>query len=196
MNPQTVLSWQQTIDAAWAQQGGGITIDQLRAIMPTLAADRAAEYLPMLNAAMAEAQINTPQRQAAFLAQIAHESQELTKFEEGASGAQYEGNRNLGNTRPGDGRRFKGRGPIQLTGRDNYTRAGRALGLDLVGNPGQAAEPSVGFRTAGWFWNDKKLNPLADRGDFRTITRRVNGGLTHLAEREAYYAAAKRALGV
>lgn len=196
MNPQTVLSWQQTIDAAWAQQGGGITVDQLRTIMPTLAADKAAEYLPMLNAAMAEARINTPRRQAAFLAQIAHESQELTKFEEGSSGAQYEGRRVLGNTQPGDGRRFKGRGPIQLTGRDNYTRAGRALGLDLVGNPGQAAEPSVGFRTAGWFWNDKKLNPLADRGDFRTITLRVNGGLTHLAEREAYYAAAKRALGV
>ena len=195
MNPQAVLAWQQTVEAVW-QQAGGITIDQLRTIMPTLSADKAAEYLPLLNAAMAEAQINTPRRQAAFLAQLAHESGELKYFEELASGAAYEGRRDLGNTQPGDGRRYKGRGPIQLTGRANYRAAGEALGLDLEGDPEQAARPDVGFRTAGWFWNSRDLSPLADAGDFREITHRVNGGYNGMADREKYYATAKRALGI
>jgi putative chitinase len=120
----------------------------------------------------------------------------LRQFEEQASGAAYEGKRILGNTHPGDGRRYKGRGPIQLTGRDNYRRAGRALGLDLEGNPTMAAEPRVGFRTAGWFWTSKDLNRFADAGDFREVTRRINKGLKGMAERERYYAAAKRALGI
>lgn len=196
MNPQTVLAWQQTIDAAWQQQQGGITVDQLRKIMPTLSAAKAAEYLPLLNAAMAEAQINTPQRQAAFLAQIAHESSELKFFEELASGKEYEGRRDLGNTHPGDGERYKGRGPIQLTGRANYREAGAALGLELENNPRKAAEPPVGFRTAGWFWNKKDLNRYADAGNFREITRRINGGYNGMPSREKYYAAAKRALGI
>lgn len=182
--------------AAQAAPGGGITVDQLRAIMPNLSAAKAAEYLPLLNAAMAEAQINTPQRQAAFLAQVAHESAQLRYFEELASGAAYEGRKDLGNTQPGDGRRFKGRGPIQLTGRANYRAAGQALGLDLEGNPKMAAQPDVGFRTAGWFWNKKDLNTLADSGNFREITRRVNGGYNGMADRERYYAAAKKALGI
>jgi putative chitinase len=200
-----VLGWQQTVNAAWDQQvsalagqappGGGITAEQLRAVMPQLSASKAAEYLPLLNGAMAEAGINTPRRQAAFLAQLAHESGQLRYFEEIASGAAYEGRRDLGNTQPGDGRRYKGRGPIQLTGRNNYRAAGQALGLELEGNPRQAAEPRVGFRTAGWFWNSRDLNRFADAGDFREITRRINGGFNGLAERERYYAEAKRALG-
>jgi predicted chitinase len=197
MDSQAVLGWQQSINEVWQQQQpGGITIDQLRKIMPTLSADKAAAYLPLLNAAMAEAQINTPQRQATFLAQLAHESGELKYFEELASGAEYEGRRDLGNTKPGDGRRYKGRGPIQLTGRDNYRAAGQALGLDLEGNPPLAADPQVGFRTAGWFWNTKDLNRFADAGDFREVTRRVNGGYNGMADREKYYTAAKQALGI
>lgn len=203
-----VLAWQQTVNTAWDQQqatlgglaqaqpGGGITIEVLRAVMPNLSASKAAEYLPLLNAAMAEAQINTPQRQAAFLAQLAHESVELRYFEEIASGQAYEGRRDLGNTQPGDGRRYKGRGPIQLTGRANYRDAGRALGLDLEGNPPLAAEPRVGFRTAGWYWTTRDLNRLADKGDFVGITRRINGGTNGLADRQRYYATARRALGI
>jgi type VI secretion system secreted protein VgrG len=171
----------------------GVTLEQLRAIMPRLPPDRAEQYLPYLNQAMAEANINTPQRKAAFLAQLAHESGELNHFEELASGAAYEGRRNLGNTQPGDGVRYKGRGPIQLTGRANYRDAGKALGLDLEGNPKIVSTPGVGFRTSAWYWDENKLNELADRGDFRAITRRINGGFKGLADREAYY---RRALNV
>jgi predicted chitinase len=182
--------------AAAAAAPGGITEAQLRAVMPNLSAAKAQQYLPLLNQAMAEAQINTPKRQAAFLAQLAHESGELRYFEEIASGAKYEGRKDLGNTQPGDGRRYKGRGPIQLTGRANYRAAGRALGLDLEGNPPLAARPDVGFRTSGWFWTSKDLNRFADSGDFRELTRRINGGYNGLAEREHYHSAAKKALGI
>lgn len=206
MNEQgraAVLAWQQAVNAAWDQQNtalagqnqpGCITLAQLRAIMPNLPKDKE-KVLPLLNAAMAEWKINTPKRQAAFLAQLAHESGQLKWFEELASGAAYEGRRDLGNTQPGDGRRYKGRGPIQLTGRANYRAAGKALGLPLEANPELAALPEVGFRTAGWFWDTKDLNRLADAGNFREITRRVNGGFNGLAERERFYEAAKKALG-
>lgn len=174
---------------------GGVSVQQLRSIMKHLSSARAKEVLSHLNEAMAEARINTPKRQAAFLAQLAHESGEFRYFEEIASGAAYEGREELGNTQPGDGKRFKGRGPIQLTGRSNYRAAGKALGLDLEGNPKRAADVDVGFRTAGWFWSSRKLNTYADRGNFREITRRINGGFNGLAAREAYYARAKQVLG-
>jgi putative chitinase len=142
---------------------------------------------------MRAAAITTPKRQAAFLAQLAHESAEFRYFEELASGEAYEGRRSLGNTQPGDGVRYKGRGPIQLTGRANYRAAGQALGIDLEGNPRRAADVDVGFRTAAWFWTRRKLNSHADRGDFREVTRLINGGYNGLASRMAYY---RRALDV
>jgi putative chitinase len=142
---------------------------------------------------MAEASINNRMRQAAFIAQLAHESGELRYFEEIASGAQYEGRTDLGNTQPGDGRRYKGRGPIQLTGRSNYRAAGAALGIDLERYPERAADLDVGFRVAAWFWTSRGLNGLADAGDFRGITKRINGGYNGLSAREAYY---HRALSV
>ncbi len=169
---------------------GGVSLAQLRKIMPNLSAAKAEQYLPHLNKAMAEAGINTPKRQAAFIAQLAHESGEFRYMEEIASGAAYEGRKDLGNTQPGDGKRFKGRGPIQLTGRANYAAAGKALGLDLVNNPTQAATPEVGFRTAAWFWNTRNLNSYADAGNFKEVTRRINGGYNGLADREKYYARA------
>ncbi|MFT3711918.1 MAG: LysM peptidoglycan-binding domain-containing protein [Archangium sp.] len=174
---------------------GGISAAQLRAIMPNLSAADANRYLPYLNAAMAEGGINTPLRQAAFLAQLAHESGQLRYFEEIASGAAYEGRRDLGNTQPGDGVRYKGRGPIQLTGRSNYTAASRALGVDLVNHPELAATPEVGFRIAQWFWNSRNLNSYADARNFDAITLRVNGGYNGKASRDAYYARAKQVLG-
>jgi len=174
---------------------GGVSVEQLRAIMPNLSKEKAEAYLPHLNAAMAEANINTPQRQAAFLAQLAHESGEFRWMEELASGAAYEGRKDLGNTQPGDGVRFKGRGPIQLTGRANYEAAGKALGIDLVNNPKRAADPDVGFRTAAWFWTQKGLNNFADKGDFLTITKRINGGTNGLADRQKYYNRALQTLG-
>ncbi|WP_422723938.1 peptidoglycan-binding protein [Hyalangium rubrum] len=172
---------------------GGVTLSQLKSIMPHLSDARARQTLPHLNKAMAEAKINTPKRQAAFIAQLAHESGEFRYFEELASGRAYEGRRDLGNIHPGDGVRYKGRGPIQLTGRSNYRAAGRALGIDLEGNPKRAADVDVGFRTAAWFWNSRNLNSYADAGNFREVTRRINGGYNGLASRQAYYS---RALNV
>ena len=163
--------------------------------LPTAKAER---YLVPLNQAMAEFLINARLRKAAFLAQVAHESGELAWFHEFASGIAYDISRNprkareLGNTRPGDGPRYKGRGPIQLTGRSNYRACGKALGLDLEGNPELGVEPRIAFRTAGWFWSTHNLNVLADKQDFRQITRRINGGYTHHAERVKYYERALR----
>jgi len=176
-----------------AGNGKGLTLDQLKRIMPNLSDAKARAYLPHLNNAMAEAGINTKQRQAMFVAQLAHESGEFRYMEEIASGAAYEGRKDLGNTQPGDGVRFKGRGPIQLTGRSNYRAAGKALGIDLENNPKRAADPDVGFRTAAWFWNSRNLNTYADAGNFREVTRRINGGYNGLSSREAYY---NRALNV
>lgn len=172
----------------------GVSLSDLHRIMPALPMSKARKYLPLLNKAMAEAHINTRQRKAMFLAQLAHESVQLKYFEEIASGAAYEGRTDLGNTHPGDGVRYKGRGPIQLTGRSNYRAAGRALGLPLEKHPKLAARPSVGFRTAGWFWTSRGLNHYADQGNFREVTRRINGGYNGLDSRLAYYRRALRVL--
>jgi putative chitinase len=156
------------------------------------------EYLDNINAALEEGSINTCLRKAAFLAQLAHESGQLVYMEELASGEAYEGRKDLGNTQPGDGKRFKGRGPIQLTGRANYRAAGQALGLDLEASPEQVKTPYVGFRTSVWFWTTRKLNDLADQGtleSFRQITKKINGGTNGAADREEYWGKAKTALG-
>src|SRR5688500_1239834 len=140
-----------------------ISDDELRQIMPNCPQAKRALSLPHLQAAMTEFGITTYLREAAFLAQLAHESGEFRWMEEIASGAAYEGRRDLGNTQPGDGKRYKGRGPIQLTGRANYRRYGQLLGLDLEGNPQQASTPQVGFRIAALYWKSNGLNELADR---------------------------------
>ena len=176
-------------------QSGGITASQLKSIMPGVSDRRAQEVLPHLNRAMKEAGITTPRRQAMFLAQLGHESGGLKWMEELSSGRQYEGRRDLGNTQRGDGARFKGRGPIQLTGRANYKKAGADLGLDLVNNPKRVADLDVGFRTAAWYWKDRGINAAADRGALRGATRLINPGLRGYSDRAAYYARAKRALG-
>jgi predicted chitinase len=156
---------------------------------------------------MTEFAIEAPARAAAFLAQLAHESGQLRFMEEiwGPTDAQrrYEPvttlATKLGNTEPGDGKRFKGRGPIQITGRANYRRFGDFLGLDLVADPPKAALPDVAFRIAGMFWLKKGLNELADlatAASFKEITRRINGGFNGLADRERFYARARTVLGV
>ncbi len=142
---------------------GGISSQQLRAIMPNLSQSRADQYLSYLNSGMREAGINNCPRISAFLAQLAHESGQLIYWEEIASGAAYEGRRDLGNTQPGDGVRYKGRGPIQLTGRANYRAAGQALNLPLEAQPKMVSETSVGFRTSLWYWNSRSLSNYADQ---------------------------------
>lgn len=135
---------------------------------------------------MGEYGINTPKRQAAFIGQLAHESAGFKTMREYASGKAYEGRKSLGNTEPGDGQRFKGRGLIQLTGRANYANYGKKLGIDLVNNPELAETPEVAMRVAAAFWDDHGLNELADRGDIRGITKRINGGQNGLADRARY----------
>jgi predicted chitinase len=184
-----------------------LTSQQLQSIMPRLAAPKNSELLPFLTAAMAEFAIEAPARAAAFLAQLAHESGQFRLMDEiwGPTDAQrrYEPvttlSQNLGNTVAGDGKRFKGRGPIQLTGRANYKRFGDLLNVDLVADPPRAATPEVAFRVAGLYWSKKGLNELADAATdqaFTEITRRINGGTNGLADRQAFYAVARQVLGV
>ena len=87
----------------------------------------------------------------------------------------------------GEGWKYRGRGLKQLTGKDNYTRCGTALGIDLVGNPDMLLEPLYAARSAGWFWKANKLSDYADRGDLEGMTKRINGGLIGYAERKAKY---------
>jgi len=171
-----------------------LTDDQLKQIMPNCPASKRSDYLPFIQSAMQEFDITSYLREAAFIAQLAHESAELRYMEEIASGAAYEGRKDLGNTQPGDGKRFKGRGPIQLTGRANYAKYGQLLGLDLINNPTIAATKEVGFRIAGEFWKLNGLNELADVQDFKQITKRINGGYNGLDDRLKYYERAKAVL--
>lgn len=144
---------------------------------------------PRAEAAMVERGITTQHEAAAFIAQVLHESARLRFFEEIASGEAYEGRRDLGNIVQGDGRRFKGRGPIQLTGRSNYRAAGKALGLDLEGHPELAARHDVGWRIAAWFWQTHGLDRFADgtQAGFDRITRSINGGFNGKADRDAVW---------
>lgn len=157
---------------------------------------RYAELLPHYLGAMKAANITTPARAAMFAAQIGHESDGLVYMEEIADGAVYEGRADLGNTHPGDGRRFKGSGPIQLTGRANFrafTRWVNAAGytsIDFEAEPHLVRKnPKWGFLAAAWYWSQARpqLNALADRGDIEGCTRAINGGLNGLADRRLRY---------
>ncbi|MDR6393068.1 glycoside hydrolase family 19 protein [Paraburkholderia phenoliruptrix] len=151
-----------------------------------------------LSAAMALWDIDSDARQAAFIAQIGHESGRLVFVRElwgpTPSQAGYEGRKDLGNTEPGDGKRFMGRGLIQITGRSNYQQVSDALGIDFVSSPELLEQPSNAALSAAWFWNTHGLNDLADAGDFATITRRINGGMNGYADRLALLTLAKDAL--
>lgn len=171
-----------------------LTADQLRQIVPGLSAERAAQIVGPLNDAMKQGGMNTPQRQAAFISQVAEESDRFKTFEEYADGSEYNGNTDLGNTQPGDGSRFKGRGAIQVTGRNNYTKMSHDLGVDFVNHPELAAEPQWAFKTALWYWDTHGGNAVADRGDIVEITKMVNGGIHGLDVRTQFYNNALQAL--
>lgn len=162
--------------------------------------DRAREHLPHVLAAMQEFDISTPVRQAAFLAQVGHESGGLHWLIElwGPTEAQrrYEVRQDLGNNQPGDGFRFRGRGLIQLTGRANYEKASKALGVDLVAAPELLGQCPLADRSAAWFWKAHSCNEMADHGQFERITRTINGGLNGYPERLALWAKAKAAFAL
>lgn len=177
-----------------------------------------------LSAAAALHDITTPARVAAFVAQCAHESAGFTRIEESLvytsaqriaalwprlapiaaelvrapqalANAAYADRLGNGPRTSGDGWRYRGRGLIQLTGRDNYRTAGHALGRDLEGQPDLVLQPDVAALSAAWFWSSRGLNAPADRGDINAITRAVNGpGMAGAGERLALYAQAVAAL--
>ncbi|HEU4770099.1 MAG TPA: hypothetical protein VFS77_22215 [Pyrinomonadaceae bacterium] len=151
-----------------------MTVQELARIMGCgLAA--AQRWLPHLDATMQAYEIDSPERQAAFLAQVGHESMSLLYTEEIASGKAYEGRKDLGNTQPGDGRRFKGHGLIQLTGRANHEKYAQYKGmtLDAVLTYLQTEEGAADV--AGWFWMTRDLNELADADAFEALSVRING---------------------
>lgn len=175
-----------------------LTAAQLIAIMPYAKA-RAGAFLPWLNAAMEEFSINTPARQASFLAQIGHESGQLRYVQELASGAAYDTGplaARLGNTpgADGDGQRWKGHGLIQITGGDNHRACAAHFGIALDSIATWLQTPEGASRSAGWFWRTHGLNELADKGDQVAVTKRINGGTNGLADRLALFNAAKKAL--
>ncbi len=163
-------------------------------------------FLPFIDATCEQFEINTPVRLLCFMAQVGHESGGLFFTEELASGDAYEGRKSLGNTQPGDGRRYKGRGLIQITGRANYQSISNSLGVDFVKNPTLLGGKNVKVCTkeqlkfaalsAGWFWHSRKLNSIADKIDrrkpidegsnleaFREMTKKINGGFNGLPDR-------------
>jgi putative chitinase len=161
-------------------------------------AERQAEIIKeagqVLQATLEAYEINTRLRIAHFLGQTCHESAGFRTTEEFASGAAYEGRKDLGNVKRGDGRRYKGRGLLQLTGRANYAEYGKALGVDLENNPAMAAEPALSLKIACEYWKRRKLNADCDRDDIRATTRKINGGLNGLKDRSNYIRKAKEAL--
>lgn len=132
--------------------------------------------------------INTPARMRHFLSQTAHESGGLKWMKELASGSAYEGRKDLGNNRPGDGPRYKGAGVIQLTGRSNYQAFSDFIHDPKVMNGVDYVSTTYPFSSAGFWWHRNNMNDLCDRGgSVEQVTKRVNGGIRGLAERKAYY---------
>jgi len=183
------------------------------------------KWLEPLNETFEKYEINTTQRQASFIGQCAHESGNFKTLQENLNysaeglmktwssrfptkeiadqyarqpakiaGKVYNGR--LGNTSEEEASKFLGRGLIQLTGKENYANCGTALGLDFVGNPNLLIEPKYACLSAGWFWNKKGLNALADAKDYETMTKRINGGLHGFDDRKAKIANAFSALSV
>lgn len=138
--------------------------------------------------------IDSYYRIAHFMGQVTHECAGFRTTEEFASGAAYEGRLDLGNTEKGDGKRYKGRGLPQLTGRDNYRRIGAKLDLDLEGNPELAGDPVTSLKIACEYWEDRKINGHCDADDLIKVTKAVNGGLNGLEDRREFLRRAKVAL--
>ncbi|MDP4573245.1 glycoside hydrolase family 19 protein [Pseudomonas sp. LPH60] len=180
-----------------------ITVQQLLQILPNAGA-KAGVFVPALNAAMSKYAIITRLRMAAFIAQIGHESGQLQWVRELGSNqylSKYDTGtlaKRLGNTpeADGDGQKYRGRGLIQVTGRANYEACSEALFSDarLLNTPELLEAPVYAALSAGWFWQRVGLNTLADKGDFLTITKRINGGTNGLADREALYQRALKVL--
>lgn len=183
-----------TLKALRALMSPNFDAAKLRGIMPQASQELIGLYYKHLVTEMETRAINTPLRRAHFLAQLAHESGSLRYNAEIASGAAYEGRKDLGNSEKGDGKRFKGRGLIQLTGRSNYVAYGEDIDVDLVTDGAWAlvaTDPALAVGAAGWFWDKHGLNTVADADNIRKLTRRINGGVNGLADRTRFLVRAK-----
>jgi len=160
-------------------------------------------YAP-IRAAFDEFDISTPARMAAFIAQAGHETLGFTLTRElwGPTTAQFAYEppspkaAELGNVRPGDGRRFRGRGLLQITGRANYAACGHALGIDLETQPEQLEQALAAARASAWWWHQHGCSAFADSGDFIALTKRINGGVNGLVDRQRRWEIAKAAFGI
>jgi putative chitinase len=153
-------------------------------------------HLPFANDCMKMYEINTALRRQHFLSQVGHESASLKYMHEIASGAAYEGRGDLGNIYPGDGKKFRGHGPIQLTGRNNHQQFFDYIGRPVLINTPEILETDLGlaWKASGWFWMSRKLNKYADQDDVRAVTLRINGGYNGLDDRKQYLKRAKEVL--
>lgn len=182
------------------------------------------KWLAPLEETLTKYDISTPVRQAFFIGQCSHESGNFKTLQENLNysaeglmktwpsrfptkeiadqyarnpakiaGKVYNGR--LGNTSEEEAAKFLGRGLIQLTGKENYERCGTGINVDLVNNPDLLLDPKYAALSAGWFWNRKGLNELADANDIETMTKRINGGLKGLDDRKAKIAKALLMLG-
>ncbi|MBI4904878.1 MAG: chitinase [Acidobacteria bacterium] len=166
--------------------GQGLTREKFRIIMYPASAQLIDRFFSHFAAALTANSINTALRQAHFLGQLGHESGNLRYTEEIASGSDYEGRVDLGNTQKGDGVRFKGRGLIQITGRSNYAAYGKVRGKDYITEPNNkilATDPAVAVDCSGWYWSDRGINAVADRDDIKAVTKIINGGTNGLEDR-------------
>jgi len=190
---------QPTILALCAALPQGYSETLLGMVMAAATQARVALFAGPIAAVMARYDISTPLRQVHFLSQVGHESGELRYMQELASGTAYEGREDLGNTQPGDGARFKGRGLIQLTGRYNYTAYGESIGRrdEVLASPAiVATDPDLCVDVAGYFWQRENLNTLADRDDVERVTRRINGGTNGIGHRRDLLERAKSLYGI
>lgn len=170
-----------------------LTEEKLRKIATAATSRNITTYYPLLRDFMTRYAITGTLCEAAFLAQIIHESGSFAYTRELASGEAYEGRADLGNNQPGDGLRFKGRGLIQITGRNNYKQISTALGTDFVASPALLEKPDYATLSACWWWSSRGLNRLATAGEFKKITKVINGGYNGFADREKWY---KKALEI
>jgi len=173
-----------------------LTLAQLQCCMPYINSVNATQFIGPLNDAMQFGGVINFRRKAAYLAQIAEESGDLNYWYELGNCSIYEGDLALCNNVTGDGCRFKGRGPIQLTGRCNYIAAGQYLGIDLVDYPDLAASPQYGFKISMWYWNlvYNQLNIPSDSDNFSRVTLLINGGYNGETVREQNYVTCKSCL--
>ena len=173
-----------------------VTADQFYAIAPQTSLDKLTPLVEPINQTLIKYEINTPLRICHFLAQICEESDQFNAVREYADGSEYEGWAELGNTQEGDGKRFLGRGLTMITGRSNYQDCGNGLGIDLIANPELLEEIPYSCLSAGWYWNTRNLNNLADQDRFHDITIAINGGENGIEARLANLQRAKQVFGI